>query len=203
MSLTVTCPSCGRSEPVPDQAIGKKIRCPCGVIFRARGSIEPSARARPGPPRPRTESSDPYSPPRRSGRKPPPRVPDWSDAIVQPASDSEIDAGWESLPELPARRHTGKGTRGGLPPWAYPAMGAGAFVSLGLVVILFLASGSTSTRPPEPHDPLASEHQQNAAIGTEVPTPAPRRYPVPQTPPSHAQRAHRPPVARCRPSPAR
>ena len=172
MSLTVTCPSCGRSEPVPDQAIGKKIRCPCGVIFRARGSIEPNTPARPGPPRRRTESSDPYSLPRRSGRKPPPRVPDWSDAIVQPASDSEIDARWESLPELPARRHTGKATRGGLPPWAYAAMGAGAFVSLGLVVILFLASGSTSTRPPEPHDPLASQRQPTAAIRTEDPTAA-------------------------------
>ncbi len=74
------------------------------------------------------------------------------------------------------RRHTRKTTRDGLPPWALVAVGAGAFVSLALVVILFLASGSTSTRPPEPaqpHGPLASEPQPDAAIRADDSTSGP------------------------------
>jgi hypothetical protein len=44
MSVTVSCPSCGKAGNVPDAAVGMKVKCPqCGVRFQAdpeRGGVE-------------------------------------------------------------------------------------------------------------------------------------------------------------------
>src|SRR5262245_61295627 len=49
--VTVHCP-CGRASQVPAGVVGRRVRCPCGTIFRARPIASVVAASVPPPPPP-------------------------------------------------------------------------------------------------------------------------------------------------------
>jgi hypothetical protein len=70
MPTIVTCPdeSCGRQLRVPDELLGKSVKCPkCGKIFTAR---EDSGSAAPPPPPPAEEEEEREEEERRPRRRP-------------------------------------------------------------------------------------------------------------------------------------
>jgi hypothetical protein len=131
MLLKLTCPSCGRTEEVPDRVIGKDLRCPCGTRFRVKGppAQKPAAQvdreARQG-------ESVGYR------LAPPPLPVQPSRAPLAQATPSGQDA--RSRCKLALKQS-------GIPPWTYVAGGAGAVVVLGALFVLVRAFVSSVTTP--------------------------------------------------------
>jgi predicted Zn finger-like uncharacterized protein len=63
MPVQTNCPACNQQVRVPDQLLGKNVKCPaCGHIFLAGGGTAPTTRAEsaaPPPPRPRPPEPEP------------------------------------------------------------------------------------------------------------------------------------------------
>jgi predicted Zn finger-like uncharacterized protein len=77
MPLNVDCPSCNRKLRVPDELLGKQVKCPtCGTTFTAGDAVPPPPteveapppRRRPSPP-PEDDYDDEDDEPRRSSRR--------------------------------------------------------------------------------------------------------------------------------------
>jgi hypothetical protein len=63
MSETVTCPSCNRPLRVPDELLGRQVKCPaCGETFRAERGEAPRAAPAPPPERPPRRRSESVAP---------------------------------------------------------------------------------------------------------------------------------------------
>jgi predicted Zn finger-like uncharacterized protein len=86
MPTTVDCPSCSRKLRIPDELLGKKVKCPtCGNTFTASGGAAP----------PVEEEEAPSPPPRAAARRP-----------VAPRPEEE-----EEYEDRPARGRRGGGSR--------------------------------------------------------------------------------------------
>jgi S1-C subfamily serine protease len=139
MLLKLTCPSCGRTEEVPDRVIGKELRCPCGTHFRVKSPNvqEPADQVDKGA---HQRESAGY-------RLAPPPLP------VQP---SPIPAAQSTPRPHDARSHQEPVARqSGIPPWTYAAGGAGAVVVFGALFVLVRAFVSNVTTPQ--HDVRADQ----------------------------------------------
>jgi predicted Zn finger-like uncharacterized protein len=87
MPTTVDCPNCSRKLRIPDELLGKKVKCPqCGNAFTASASAPP----------PEEMEEEPAPAPRAAARRP---------AAPPPAEEEEYEE------EAPARR--GRGGDGG------------------------------------------------------------------------------------------
>lgn len=159
MPLIVTCPACGQSQPAPERALGKKVRCRCGAIFRVNGPVS-TIPARPAPPEPgRTRPNVPSAAFHEQSQSPP-VSPNWYDDILPPASRSATARRQDLMPELRRAKHTDTRTRHGIPPWVAIAGGAGALLAFGVVIGLLLTSRTNSersARPGQDGDRLAFE----------------------------------------------
>jgi predicted Zn finger-like uncharacterized protein len=73
MAEIVQCPQCDRKLRVPDDLLGKKVKCPtCGTMFvgeAGRPESSPEAEQPWPPPRPETPSAPPPDRPSRRGRR--------------------------------------------------------------------------------------------------------------------------------------
>lgn len=86
MPITVSCSECGTTLKAPDNAAGRKVKCPkCSAVIAVPAeaaeqiSSEPPARTRPAPPPPARSSRDDDRGPRRSDRDDDDRGPRRSD----------------------------------------------------------------------------------------------------------------------------
>jgi S1-C subfamily serine protease len=141
MPVKLKCPSCGHSQQVSDDVLGKKVRCPsCNAAFRvAAPKASASAAAAVAGARPEATEPEPSPDPTEYevGPAVAPIVAKLAPEFVKPAPVSA--------------RPAVKPQRAGVPPWAYAAMGGGGVMALVVagVMIRFLG-GSSSSRYPDP-----------------------------------------------------
>jgi predicted Zn finger-like uncharacterized protein len=84
MSITIDCPSCNRKLRVPDDLLGKKVKCPtCGTTFTAGGDAAPPPPAEEELPAP-APARRPAPPPDECDEGPPPRRDDEDDDRPRP-----------------------------------------------------------------------------------------------------------------------
>jgi hypothetical protein len=106
MGLFVTCSQCDRKLRVPDELLGKKVKCPnCGVIFTAAGQSASTAKQETPPPAPTAKRKPPPSYEEENASRRPRPVPPPSDDVEVDEDDSvEVDDdGEESFDDRPRR----------------------------------------------------------------------------------------------------
>jgi S1-C subfamily serine protease len=179
MPIKLKCPSCGHSDRVSDDVLGKKVTCPsCGTAFRV-AAPKPSAAAQPAPaptqPRPPAASPDPF--------------PGSTEYAVEPAIAPVLS---KPAPPVSSPRPTASPPAaavpksGGLPPWAYAAMGGGGVtVIVAFALLIRYLGGSGPTRVPDP----AAEVAVGAASGSGSQTAQPAAAPTATEPAPPASNA--------------
>ncbi len=141
MPVKLKCPSCGHSQQVSDDVLGKKVRCPsCNAALRvaAPKTSAPGAAAVAGA---RSAATEPEPSPDATEYEVGPAV---APVVTKPAPEFVKPAPVSARPAV-------KPERAGVPPWAYAAMGGGGVMALVVagVMIRFLG-GSSSSRYPDP-----------------------------------------------------
>ncbi len=140
MYLNLKCPSCGQSQRLSDELLGKKMTCAsCGASFRAAYpkpdvAVHPSTQANRA--RPVQTVSDRST--RAQESTAPPPVPE------EPVSSLHA-----ARPEA-----TVSDERGGQPPWVYAVLGGGV-AAIVLIALAFLAQSLRSRRSIRYPDPAA------------------------------------------------
>ncbi len=108
MPIQINCPSCGRALRLPDELMGKSVRCPgCSTTFLAGGD-EPAPR-----PQPRVE--DEREAPRRPFRRD-----EGYDEEPRPSRRSRRDREEDDYDDRPPRRERDRDFRSGGPPGTPP-----------------------------------------------------------------------------------
>jgi S1-C subfamily serine protease len=182
MLLKLTCPSCGRTEEVPDRVVGKELRCPCGTRFRVKG---------PNAPKPADQvENDAYGEPAGYRLAPP----------ALPVQQSSLPAA-QPVPRPPDNRPNRKPVpeQSGVSPWTHAAGGAGAVIVLGALFVLVRAFVSNVTALQ-----VDARADQVATTTPKVTSPAPAAVASTSTPATVAPVASTPPpqVAQVEPTPA-
>jgi hypothetical protein len=173
--VNLKCPSCGQSQRLSDELLGKKVICAsCGTGFRATYPNPDAAMdASPQANRPRPAQTISVRSTRAQESTGPPPVPQ------QP-----VRAARAARPDASVRDE-----RGGLPPWVYAVLGAGAAATV-LIALAFLAQSLRSRRSIRYPDPAA-----DVAVGV---VSAARPGSLPQTvgrPPAPAAKPATPPAS--------
>jgi S1-C subfamily serine protease len=139
--VKLKCPSCGHTQQVPDEVLGKKVRCPaCAAVFRvsAPKAIAVAAAAATGA---QTEATIPEPAPDPTGYEVGPAI---APVVAKPAPEFV-------KPAVLSPRPAEKPKRGGLPAWAYAAMGgSGVMALIAAALLIRLPGGATSSRYPDP-----------------------------------------------------
>jgi S1-C subfamily serine protease len=144
MPIKLKCPSCGHTERVSDDVLGKKVHCSsCGAGFRV-AAPKPSASAAPAPAatgaRPGATIPEPSADPAEYAVVPP------EDPVLPP-----VVLVPRSSPVIPKPRPSLSQKRSGVPPWVYAAAGgAGVMVLIVGAVLIRLLGGFGSSQFPDP-----------------------------------------------------
>lgn len=119
MPQIINCPDCDRKLRVPDELLGKKVRCPtCSVMFRAvavggQASVEDPVEEpdeEPAPRRTAAARDERYAASPRSGRR---RVEDEDEEDVRPRRRREVDEDDEDDDYYSERRSSGRDRQAG------------------------------------------------------------------------------------------
>jgi S1-C subfamily serine protease len=137
MMLNLKCPSCGESQLLSDEVLGQKVSCPsCGAGFRVNAR-KPNLAADPAPA---------VTPPRPAAT-----IPDPSPRAPQPQVRPAVTRQSKPSPAVETPDPTGTIRRGGLPTWAYAALGCVAASALVATAFVFRTLGGSSSSPyPDP-----------------------------------------------------
>ena len=127
MPVKLKCPSCGHIQQVPDEVLGKKVRCPsCNSALRV-------AAPKTGASAERAAAATEYE-----------VGPAVAPVIAKPLPEF-------AKPAVATSRPAAKPERAGLPAWAYAVMGgSGVMALIAAAVLIRFVGGATSSRYPDP-----------------------------------------------------